>query len=236
MILGKECTRDCSFCAVDSLIEPAPVEALEPEQVAKAIAQLEIRYAVLTSVTRDDLPDGGSAHFANTVAAVRRASPETLIELLIPDLQGDPAAIAVVRESGADVVGHNLETTARLTPLCRDTRASYERSLSVLEMLAYGADGPAVKTALLLGLGETRTEIAETLQEAYQAGARHIAMGQYLAPSSDHTPVVRYWTPEEFLELGDEARTIGYLSVASGPLVRSSYRAEQFAGAALTDK
>ena len=103
-------------------------------------------------------------------------------------------------------------------------------------MLAYVADGPAVKTALLLGLGETRTEIAETLQEAYQAGARHIAMGQYLAPSSDHTPVVRYWTPEEFLELGDEARTIGYLSVASGPLVRSSYRAEQFAGAALTDK
>jgi lipoic acid synthetase len=160
----------------------------------------------------------------------------TLIELLIPDLQGDPAAISVVRESGADVVGHNLETTARLTPLCRDARASYERSLSVLEMLAASANGPAVKSALLLGLGETRAEIIETLQEAYRVGTRHIAMGQYLAPSSSHTPVVRYWTPEDFQELGEEASAIGYLSVASGPLVRSSYRADQFAGNALTGK
>jgi lipoyl synthase len=236
MILGKECTRNCSFCAVETVKHPAPVDALEPQQVACAVAELELRYAVLTSVTRDDLPDGGAAHFSRTVSAIRRTTSKTLIELLIPDLQGDRAALSVIRKSGADIVGHNLETTARLTPLCRDGRASYERSLSVLGSLAAGPNGPGVKSALLLGLGESKAEIIETLKEAYGAGTRHIAMGQYLAPSSRHTPVVRYWTPEEFQELGEEAKAIGYVSVASGPLVRSSYRAEQFAGISLKGK
>jgi len=236
MILGQKCTRNCGFCAVDSNIHPPPLDPAEPEEVARAVAELGLKYAVLTSVTRDDLPDGGATHFAQTVAAIQINSPETRIELLIPDLQGDIEAIAVIRESGAEVIGHNLETVARLTPLCRDGRASYDRSLSVLRELATGRGGPEVKTALLLGLGESEAEVIETIQEAYEAGTRHLAMGQYLAPSTNHTAVERYWTPAEFYALGERARKMGFRSVASGPLVRSSYKADQFAGKRLTDK
>lgn len=236
MILGGKCTRDCRFCAVDSSAHPALPDPAEPERVARAVTELGLRYAVLTSVTRDDLPDGGAAHFARTVAAIKQWAPETRVELLIPDLLGSLDALATVRTAGADIVGHNLETVERVTPQCRDPRASYSRSLSVLRTLADGSDGPGVKTALLLGLGETEAEILVTLEQAYDAGTRHVAMGQYLAPTANHAPVVRYWTPEEFDGLGVAARNMGYLSVASGPLVRSSYRADQFAGNALTGK
>ncbi len=236
MLLGKECTRNCGFCAVESTNHPARPDPAEPHAVASAIAELGLRYAVLTSVTRDDLPDGGANHFAQTVQAIRRQAPKVTVELLIPDLQGNREALSTIRESGAHIVGHNLETIARLTSQCRDQRASYERSLTVLRTLADSEHGPGIKTALLLGLGETREEVEETLAEAYGVGTRHLAMGQYLAPTRNHCPVARYWTPEEFAELAAVARSMGYESVASGPLVRSSYRADQFAGSTLKGK
>jgi lipoic acid synthetase len=236
MILGRECTRNCRFCAVSTSRTPAPPDANEPGHVAAAVAELGLRYAVLTSVTRDDLPDGGAEHFARTVKAIKNRSPGTLVELLIPDLLGSPSALSVIVRSGADIVGHNLETVARTTPLCRDSRASYARSLGVLGQLAEFSQGPEVKTALLLGLGEEPGEVVETMREAHSVGVRHIALGQYLAPSSAHAPVVRYWSPAEFSSLERTAMEIGYHSVAAGPLVRSSYRAGTFAGQILRGK
>lgn len=236
MLLGQECTRNCTFCAIGSTSLPPPPDPAEPEAVATAIAELGLRYAVLTSVTRDDLPDGGASHFAQTVRAINACAPQVKVELLIPDLQGHEQALSVIRDAGADVVGHNLETVARLTPQCRDGRASYARSLAVLRSLAERAGGPAIKTSLLLGLGETREEVVETLHEAFGVGTRHIALGQYLAPTRGHTPVARYWSPEEFAEVAEVARKMGYESVASGPLVRSSYRADQYTGKALKDR
>ncbi len=235
MILGRECTRNCRFCAVSTNPSPPPPDAGEPDRVAAAVAELGLRYAVLTSVTRDDLSDGGAAHFALTVSAIKKRSPGTLVELLIPDLLGDHNALSMIAACGADVVGHNLETVARTTPLCRDARASYVRSLEVLAQLA-AAGGPAVKTALLLGLGETLEEVVEAMSAAHDAGSRHIALGQYLAPSGTHSPVVRYWSPEEFSAMEQTAVEMGYQSVAAGPLVRSSYQADAYAGRALRGK
>jgi lipoyl synthase len=232
MILGRECTRNCRYCAVPTAVSPAAPDYGEPDQVALAIADLGLKYAVITSVTRDDLPDGGAAHFAATVVAIKARAPATKVELLIPDFRGDEEALRLVINSGADLIGHNLETVRRLTATVRDRSASYQQSLDVLAWLA--GHGAVIKTALLLGLGESRTEIEETLTEAYEAGVRHVALGQYLAPSRDHVPVVRYWTPDEFTEFGNIATRMGYLSAASGPLVRSSYKAEEFAGVHIT--
>lgn len=230
MILGKECTRNCRFCAVPTNSSPGPPDAGEPTHVAQMVAELGLKYAVITSVTRDDLDDHGAGHFVATVRAIRAAAPGIRVELLIPDFAAREELVAEVCRCGADVIGHNLETVARLTPLVRDRRASYDRSLEVLRLAS--RHSPSVKTSLLLGLGESREEIMDSLAEAYAVGVRHVALGQYLAPSFEHTPVERYWTPAEFEELGDAARRMGYLSVASGPLVRSSYRAEEFAGRA----
>jgi lipoic acid synthetase len=233
MVLGRECTRNCRFCAVPTEARPAPPDPAEPRHVAEVVAELGLRYAVITSVTRDDLPDGGAAHFAAVVRAIKEACPETVVELLIPDLGGSAEALAVVAGSGAEVVGHNLETTRRLTGLVRDGRADYDRSLEVLRRLASHPAKPAVKTALLLGLGETDEEVEEALRQAFDAGARHVAMGQYLAPSSAHHPVVRYRTPEEFEALGERALALGFETAASAPFVRSSYKAEAFIGSRL---
>jgi len=222
MILGNTCTRGCAFCAVDRHPAPPLPDPGEPRRVAELAKELSLAYVVITSVTRDDLPDGGASQFVATVSEVRRLCPDSRIELLIPDLRGD--ALEAVASSGADVVGHNLETVRRLTPLVRHPRASYEASLAVLAELA--AHGVQAKTALLLGLGETEAEVEEALLDAYTRGVRRVAMGQYLAPSRNHARVQRYWTPQEFEELAALARSIGYTWVASGPLVRSSYHAE----------
>lgn len=228
MILGADCTRGCRFCAVNTSASPAAPDPSEPLRVARLVAQLELRYVVVTSVTRDDLGDGGAGQFADTVARIREHCPETRVELLIPDLAGDPRLLDVILAARPDVVGHNLETVRRLTATVRDPRTDYDRSLQVLGYLADRA--AAVKTSLLLGLGEVEEEVLATLNEAFEAGVRHVALGQYLRPSPHHAPVERYWTPEEFARFEDAARRIGFASVAAGPLVRASYRAEEFAG------
>ncbi|MFH1531445.1 MAG: lipoyl synthase [Pseudomonadota bacterium] len=233
MILGDRCTRACRFCAVGTQTEPPPPDPGEPSRVAAAIQRLDLRYAVITSVTRDDLPDGGAAHFAAVVRACRDAAPQTRIELLIPDLGGDTDALEVVAGAGPDVVGHNLETVRRLSAETRDPRTDYDRSLRVLAQLA--RRGVETKSALLLGLGEAGAEVSETLADLRRVGVRHVALGQYLAPSRDHLPVREYVTPEAFDAWGARCREMGFTSVASGPLVRSSYMAAEVVGPTLVD-
>ena len=228
MILGNQCTRGCRFCAVDHGAAPPPPDSAEPQQVAAMARELQLSYVVITSVTRDDLPDQGASQFAATVQAVRNSLSHTKVELLVPDFSGRTDLLDIVLDARPDVIGHNLETVRRLTPLVRDAKADFDRSLDVLKYLSQ--QGAVVKTALLLGLGETRKEVVEAFTAAYHAGARHLAMGQYLAPSGAHTQVDRYWTPEEFAQLGKDAEALGFHSVASAPLVRSSYQAHRFAG------
>ena len=228
MILGDQCTRGCLFCAVDTCRTPPAPEKDEPDRVAEMVVRLDLRYLVVTSVTRDDLPDEGVGQFGATVRAIRRASPQTGVELLVPDFSGRSELLDVVVDAGAEVVGHNLETVARLTPLVRDPKADFDRSLTVLRYLS--GKGVATKTSLLLGLGETQEEVVEAFSLAFEAGARHLALGQYLSPSPAHAAVARWWTPEEFTALGAQAESLGYHSAASGPLVRSSYQAHRFSG------
>jgi len=194
--------------------------------LALAVQELKLQYVVITSVTRDDLEDGGAGQFARTVQCLRRITPQVLIELLIPDFQGREEALSTVLSASPDVVGHNLETVPRLTPLIRDARASYSRSLEVLSW--FSRHGAVTKTSFLCGLGESQEELMDSCQQARNAGVSHLAMGQYLAPSADHAPVVRYWTPEEFEGFRLRALAMGFQSVSAGPLVRSSYRAHDF--------
>ena len=230
LLLGDSCTRNCRFCAVGHSVNPGALEADEPTRVAQALAALKVSYAVLTSVTRDDLPDGGAAHFAATVREVRRLSPGTRLELLVPDFQAREDALALVVAAAPEVLSHNLETTRRLTPLVRDRRCDYDRSLQVLRR--FGQLGLVTKSSLMLGLGEDEAEIREALTDLRAAGVQHLTLGQYLRPSPMQVPVERYWTPEEFEALAVLGRELGFRSVASGPFVRSSYLAGDYAGAA----
>jgi len=225
MILGDTCTRGCRFCSVKTARCPAPPDPDEPARVAELARSLAWRYVVLTSVDRDDLPDAGAAHYATTVRSVRQALPDAQIEVLVPDFGGDPERIDRVLAAGPDVFGHNLETVRRLTPLVRDPRASYETSLAVLGRAHAHRPRPAVKSALLLGLGETRAEISEALADLRAVGCERVAIGQYLQPGKAQVPVLRYVPPEEFDGIAAEARALGFTSVASAPLVRSSYHA-----------
>ena len=231
MILGDQCTRACRFCAVGTRIAPPPPAPDEPVRVAEAVRRLGLRYAVVTSVTRDDLNDRGAAHFAAVVRACRDASPDTRVELLIPDLGGDEAALDTVADAGPDVVGHNLETVRRLSEAIRDPRTDYDLSLRVLEYL--GSRGLETKSAFLLGLGERGEELDTALRDLRGVGVRHVALGQYLAPSREHVPVEEYVTPEAFDAWGERCRELGFVSVASGPLVRSSYMAAEVVGPTL---
>ncbi|MDH4198296.1 MAG: lipoyl synthase [Candidatus Aminicenantes bacterium] len=224
LILGDVCTRACGFCAV-SKGRPGPLDPAEPEHVAEAAAALGLRYAVITSVTRDDLPDGGAAHFARTIKAVRARSPETRVEALVPDFGGDKAALEVVLAASPDVLNHNLETVEALYPLIRRPAESYRRSLAVLERA--GLAGATTKSGLMVGLGETVAEVRRAFADLRAAGCDLLTVGQYLQPAADCTPVERYYAPEEFEALRREALTLGFADVAAGPLVRSSYRAEE---------
>lgn len=222
MILGDVCTRSCKFCATKTG-KTLPVDTNEPGQVAESIRLMGLKHAVITSVTRDDLPDGGAYHWADTVRAIRAINPETTIELLIPDLDGKAELIDVVLDAGADIVGHNLETVERLTPLVR-SRAKYATSLQTLSHIA--SRGVIAKSGLMLGLGETDEEVLATFDHLRSAGCRIVTLGQYLRPSMKHYPVHEYVTPEKFEWYKQEALARGFSYVASAPLVRSSYLAD----------
>ncbi|MCS7167915.1 MAG: lipoyl synthase [Gemmatales bacterium] len=224
MILGNICTRPCGFCAV-ARGRPLPVEADEPARLAEAVRRLGLRHVVITSVTRDDLPDGGAEHFYRCILAVRQATQAT-VEVLTPDFLGNWRAVERVVEAAPDVYNHNVETVPRLYRRVRG-RADYQRSLQLLAYVKARAPQIVTKSGLMLGLGETREELLEVLADLRQHGCDCLTLGQYLAPSDHHLPVVRYVPPEEFAELGDIAKRMGFVHVASGPFVRSSYHAEE---------
>ncbi|MDH4099043.1 MAG: lipoyl synthase [Nitrospirota bacterium] len=221
LILGNVCTRNCAFCGIPGG-KPEDVDPHEPERVAAAVKQLSIRHAVITSVTRDDLPDGGARIFALTVAAIRETIPSCTVELLTPDFMGDDAAIDTVINSKPDVFGHNVETVQRLYRQVRPG-AAYERSLHLLQKVSRA--GLTAKSGLILGMGETTSEVMTVLQDLISVGCRSLTIGQYLNPGGQGHPVARFVPPEEFDELQDAALSLGFAKVVSGPLVRSSYKA-----------
>ncbi len=229
LVLGDVCTRRCGFCAVAEGT-PAPPDSGEPRRVAEAVARLGLSHAVVTMVTRDDLPDGGAAHVAAVVAAIRGSSPEARIEVLVGDFGGAPESLRRVLDAGPDVFNHNLETVPRLYGRVRPG-ADYRRSLDVLgQAAAYGR--AALKSGLMLGLGETRDEVLAVIGDMREAGVSVLTLGQYLRPGAASLPVERFWEPEEFAEMAREAYGRGFAAVASGPTVRSSYRAGELAGGA----
>lgn len=226
MIAGDICTRACGFCAVKTA-KPKPLEEDEPQRVAEAVMRLRLNHVVITAVARDDLPDGGAAHFARTIRAIRERDDEMVIEVLTPDFNGKEPALRTVLEAQPDVFNHNLETVERLTPVVR-SRATYRRSLNVLRMAKSLAPHLAVKSGIMLGLGETENEVLQTLDDLLEAGVEILTIGQYLRPSPQHLPVVEYLPPETFAHYEEIARRKGFRYVASGPLVRSSYHAADF--------
>jgi lipoic acid synthetase len=231
MIGGSICTRSCRFCGVKHG-HPDALDPDEPVRVAEAASRLALRFVVITSVARDDLEDGGAAHFAQTVYAVRERLPDAGIEVLIPDFSGSEDALRTVLDARPSILNHNIETVRRLTPKVR-SKATYERSLQVLERAGRLIDIPT-KSGMMLGLGETHEEVLETLSDLANVGCRMLTIGQYLQPrAGPQLPVSRYWTPEEFQDLKAAALSMGFAQVASGPLVRSSYMAEQMAKQAL---
>jgi lipoyl synthase len=227
MIGGDRCTRACGFCAV-ATAKPLPLEADEPNRVAEATQRMRLRHVVITGVARDDLPDGGADHFRRTIEAVRALSPATVIEVLVPDFNDRDEAIDSVLSARPQVFNHNLETVRRLTPTVR-SRAKYDRSLSVLgKVKAKLGAGIYTKSGLMLGLGETEEELYTALADLRRVGCDVLTLGQYLQPTLHHLPVVEYVSPAKFAEFGRRARELGFVHVASGPMVRSSYHADEF--------
>ncbi len=229
MLGGNRCTRRCGFCDVTTG-RPDPLDLLEPARVADAIRTLGLRFAVITAVARDDVADGGAAHFAATIRATRERAPGCKVEVLIPDFKGSEEALACVLNADPDVLNHNVETVERLQRRVRP-QAQYARSLGVLAAARRLRPDILTKTGIMLGLGEREDEIRQTLLDIQAQGCRLLTIGQYVRPSAAHLPVERYAPPAEFEAWGEEARRIGFCEVASGPLVRSSYRAEKLAGA-----
>ena len=223
MILGDICTRGCRFCATQTG-RPLPPDEREPSEVAESVRLMQLRYVVLTSVTRDDLDDGGAAHWKATVEAVREKNPDAAIELLIPDMEAKPHLLDMILAAKADIVGHNIETVERLTPEVR-SRAKYRMSLETLRYLS--EQGATTKSGLMLGLGETEDEVLQTLKDLREAGVSIVTLGQYLRPSLGHYPVAAYITPEKFEWYRQKALEMGFSYCASAPLVRSSYLAEE---------
>lgn len=235
MILGDTCTRNCRFCGVPGEARPCPPDPGEPWRVAETVDNLGLAWAVLTSVTRDDLPDYGSGHFAATVRAIHARRPACGVETLIPDFRGDADALRTVADCGAAVIAHNLETVPRLYGRARP-EADYALSLRVLRILSGLSEGRyTVKSSLILGLGENEEEIRGVLTDMAEAGCGAATLGQYLTPGKSHTRVERYWSPEEFERLAAFAREAGIARVAAGPSVRSSYHAHELAGRGLRE-
>ena len=228
LILGDACTRDCRFCAIPHDARPAAPDPGEPARLAEAAEAMGLRHVVVTSVTRDDLPDGGAVHFAATIRALRTRIPDASVEVLIPDFQGDADALDIVLAAKPDILNHNLETVERLHPTVRP-QAVYSRSLDVLRHATRA--GACAKSGLMLGMGEADDEIISTLRDLRTAGVSLLTLGQYLAPSAAHHPVARFVLPTEFDRWRDEALALGFTSVASAPHVRSSYHAEELLAA-----
>lgn len=228
MLLGDTCTRGCRFCAVKTGNPQGVVDPLEPVKVAEAVARMGLTYVVLTSVDRDDLPDGGAAHFAATIRALKARDPDILVEALVPDFQGDVEAVRTVVEAGPEVFAQNLETVERLTHPVRDRRSGYGQTLSVLREARALRPDIFTKSSLMLGLGEETAEVLQAMRDLREAGVSILTLGQYLRPSARHIELERYVPPEEFDALRSQAEEMGFLYVAAGPLVRSSYRAGEY--------
>ncbi len=226
MIAGDRCTRACGFCAVETR-KPMALEADEPARVAEATRRMKLRHVVITAVARDDLPDGGAAHFQQVIQRVREVNPGILIEVLTPDFKDDNAAIDTVLSSRPEIFNHNLETIRRLTPEVRSV-STYDRSLSVLRKVKERSPETFTKSGIMLGLGETEEELLEALGDLRAAGCNLLTLGQYLQPTKKHLPVIEFIHPDKFAEHKKTAEAMGFTYVASGPLVRSSYHADDF--------
>ncbi len=228
MLMGDTCSRACRFCMVTPGKPDGTLDELEPENVAFAVSQMGLTYVVLTSVDRDDLADGGAAHIAKTVSRLKQRDPRLLVEVLIPDFEGDLDALRTIVNSGPDVVAHNIETTRSLTPAVRDPRAGYWQSLSVLRNVKKLSPRLFTKSSIMVGLGETEEEMAEAMAHLRMAGTDFLTVGQYLRPSTRHLQVLEYVRPSTFEKYKVMGERMGFRYVASGPLVRSSYRAGEF--------
>lgn len=226
MIAGDRCTRACGFCAV-STAKPLALEADEPQRVAEATKRMGLKHVVITAVARDDLADGGAEHFRQTIEATRAANPGIVIEVLVPDFLDKDDAIKCVLAANPAIYNHNLETVRRLTPSVRH-RATYDRSLSVLAKVKARRPDVFTKSGIMLGLGETEAEVLTTMEDLRAANCDILTLGQYLQPTLKHLPVVEFVHPDKFAELGARAEALGFVHVASGPMVRSSYHAEEF--------
>ena len=227
MIMGDICSRGCRFCAINSG-KPVLLDASEPERVAKAIKEWRLRYVVITSVCRDDLEDGGAEHIAKTIKAIKLLCPTIIVESLIPDFRGDESSIKKIVTSEPEVISHNIETVPRLTPKVRDVRASYEQSLLVLKKIKDINSLIYTKSSIMLGLGETEEEVIQTIKNLRSVGVSILTIGQYLQPTPKHLPIIEFIAPEKFNWFREIAEQMGFVYVASGPLVRSSYRAGEF--------
>jgi len=229
MIAGDRCTRACGFCAVTTA-KPYALEEDEPQRVAEAVRRMKLKHVVITGVARDDLKDGGANHFARAITAIREMDPSVIVEVLVPDFHAQDSCIKIVLDAGPDIYNHNMETVERLTSLVR-SRARYRTSLRVLQQakeLSSGSCRIVTKSGVMLGLGERETELFQTMDDLREVGCEVLTMGQYLRPTPKHLPVVEYIPPDQFNYYGDIARKKGFLHVASGPLVRSSYHAADF--------
>ncbi len=226
MILGRICTRACRFCDVDSYSRPGPVDLDEPNRLSQTIALMGLKHAVITSVTRDDLPDGGAKHFANCLTSIKERVPQITLEVLVPDFLGNPDSIQIVLDAKPAVFNHNIETVEALTPKIR-SGAQYRRSLEVLRLAKEKAPSIKTKSGIMLGLGENNEDVKQAIADLRENKVNILTLGQYLRPSQWHHPVMRYATPEDFFALGNFAKSLGFSHVESGPLVRSSYHAEK---------
>jgi lipoic acid synthetase len=240
LIMGGYCTRACRFCAIKTMAKPPPLDPEEPKKLAEAVSSLGLRYVVVTSVTRDDLPDGGAGHFADCVRALKTRMPDLIVETLVPDFLSREGPIATVAGSGVDVVSHNIETVERLSPKVRDRRAGYRQSLETLRLFREISEGKVItKSGLMVGFGEREEEVEKAMSNLRDDGVEILTLGQYLAPTKTprHLPVHEYVAPERFADYEKKAYSLGFRYVASGPFVRSSYKAaEPFAKGILTTR
>ncbi len=228
MVMGDICTRGCRFCAVNTSRNGAPLDPMEPQNVANAIHEMELDYVVVTSVDRDDLPDQGAGHFAACIQQIRQKNPKTLIEVLIPDFRGNRALLKVVTSAQPNVLAHNIEAVRRLTPKVRDPRAGYDQSLRLLQSVKEINPQLLSKSSIMVGVGEKKEEVIETMADLRAVGVDFLTLGQYLQPTSKHLKVADFITPELFAEYQKIGEGLGFAYVASGPLVRSSYKAGEF--------
>ena len=228
MLMGDTCTRGCRFCAVNSAKYPSPLDDNEHSKLAETINKMNLNYVVLTTVNRDDLPDQGANHIAKCIKETQSTSPSLLIEMLMPDFRGEKELLQTIIDASPSVLAHNLETVRRLTPVVRDYRANYDQSLEVLRYLKNNCSERYTKSSLMLGLGESRREILQTMEDMRNAGVDFLTIGQYLQPTKKHLKVLKFLHPDEFNEIGQIGEKMGFDYVASGPLVRSSYKAAEF--------